>query len=115
MSQGEQATGAPNLEEIIDECVEVILLVQGRNAQGRSFWAYAAMPPGRLEAFRAAEAAGPYRLDEWARILRSGSGRQPPDPVRAEMEASHGALDDFERRVRALAALEPEDFAFSAW
>jgi len=93
------------LGDVVDSIVEVVLLVQGRTAQGRLFWAYVSMPPGRLQAFRAAEAAGDYRLDEWGAILRSGAGREPPVSIKAEMASQHGVFDDFESRVAALALL----------
>ena len=93
-------------QDIVDSSVSIIALVQGKTRQGRDFWAYVAIPPSKFQAFKAAEAAGNYRLDDWGRILQHGFARQPPHWVREEMKTAYGARDSFEADIDTLAKQE---------
>ncbi|PKU21996.1 hypothetical protein [Telmatospirillum siberiense] len=90
--------------DIVDACIDIVVLVQGRTVHARDFWAYVAIPPGRYGDFKAAEASGQYRLNDWGRILRHGAGRRPPAQVHEEMARIYGANSAFEEDLDAILA-----------
>lgn len=90
------------LVTLLDGATEATLLVTGERAGGQPFWAYVAMPPSRIAAFKRAEAAGGYDLAAFGRIIEHGSGDRPPLSVRNRMARDYGCDDAFEQRLASL-------------
>lgn len=74
----------------------VIMLVKGKNMRGQPRWAYAQIFLKNYGAFKAAEQKGNYDLKEFAEILKSGDGEEPPEAVRREMQEQYGCNENFE-------------------
>jgi hypothetical protein len=88
--------GNRNLFVINGHSPWVIMLVKGENTSGLPRWAYAQIFLKNYGAFKAAEQRGNYDLKEFAEILKSGDGKEPPEEVRRDMQEQYGCDENFE-------------------
>jgi len=86
------------LEEA-DKSSAILMLIKGKRKGGGPFYAYLAVPPSKILAFKAAEAKGNYMLDDYGEILAYGDEAEPPADVVKEMQEKYGADEDFEQKV----------------
>lgn len=87
--------------EAADAQLSILVLSRGVTIDDKKFWAYIAIPPSKFEAFKAAEEAGGYNIEDYGEIITAGEGDEPPDDVKAQIERDFGAMHDFEERVKA--------------
>lgn len=94
----------PSPEELAeaDKNSAVIVLVKGKRKSGQPFYAYVAVPPSKLLAFKEAEKKGNYMLDDYGEILKYGEGEEPSAEVIAEMKEKYNADADFEQKVTGI-------------
>jgi len=86
--------------ELAEESLRAVVLVTGQQTDGSPFWAFVAMSPTQLAAFREVEAAGGgYVLDEYGEILSAGAEAEPPQQVVAYMQRELGFDPDFEQQI----------------
>lgn len=79
----------------------IVVLCQGKRADGDDYWAYLQLSPDRVKSFKAAQAAGSFQLEEYGQILKWGIGATVPQDVLLEMESEHGVNHAYERELKA--------------
>lgn len=87
---------AEDILKKMDADVGILVLVQGKLADGSDHYAYASVPPSKYQAFKDAEAAGNYNLADFGKILAHGKGNEPSPEVQKQMADEHGANLRFE-------------------
>lgn len=68
----------------IDELKRIIVLIYGMLDNGSPFWVFAAVRPGKYQAFLTAQKEGKvdlYKFDVYGEIIVSGEGKSPPDDI----------------------------------
>ncbi len=74
-----------------------LVLVQGEDNSGSEQWAYALIHPEKLMDFKIAEASeNGYILEDFGKVLSSGSGKNPSQEIIDEMKERYGADENFE-------------------
>lgn len=80
----------------------ILVLVSGTLKDGSAHYAYASIPPSKYNAFKKAEAAGSFKLEEYGKILAHGKGKEPSQEVKRRMEDEFGANHYFEEELNKL-------------
>lgn len=88
----------------LDEKLSILVLVSGTLKNGESHYAYASIPPSLYGAFKKAQAAGSFKLEEFGSILSHGEGKEPPPEVKQRMTDEFGANHYFEQEMEQLMA-----------
>jgi len=71
-------------EQPTDDLTRIIVLIYGMLENGNPFWLFAAVRPGRYQAFVTAQKEGKldlYHFDSYGEIIVSGEGKSPPDDI----------------------------------
>ena len=73
-------------------------------ADGNPYWAYLKLSPVKAKAFKQAQAAGAFQLQDFGDILCWGVGESVPDETRERMEREelvcHSLDDELQRKLR---------------
>ena len=88
-------------QSMADLLCTIVLLCQGKNANGRPFWAYMAIKPSMAEAFKAVRDAGGFNLEDYGTIIEYGEGSAVPANIRTQMERDYGVKHDYEEQLLA--------------
>lgn len=67
-----------------DDLTRIIVLIYGMLDSGKPFWTFAAIKPGKYEAFQQAQKDGKvdlYKFEPFGEIIVSGEGKSPPEQV----------------------------------
>lgn len=83
----------PSADELADAdaTTVVVALVTGTDPDGRDFYAFVAVRPSRYREFHTLTTAGSrIVLSDFGAVLASGSGGEPTDEVRAEINRRYG-------------------------
>ncbi|MBL1147326.1 MAG: hypothetical protein HND56_09300 [Pseudomonadota bacterium] len=74
-----------------DEKYGLIEFCNGRDQNGRLYWAYLTLFPSKYREFKARAAAGEsFHLLDYGEELASGWGKHPPEHVKKELEEKYG-------------------------
>lgn len=68
----------------------IIEFVQGTKANGLPFFAYIAVPPSKLIAFKRAERRGSYNLQDYGEILEMGDTLIPTPRIVSRLRKRYG-------------------------
>ena len=79
----------------------MVYLSQGQAENGQDYWAYLMVPFDRVEAYEKASHAGEsFDLRQFGTILRWEYGLEPPESLKAEIEANLPLKHDFVERMQ---------------
>ena len=79
----------------------VVYLSQGQAENGRDYWAYLMVPFEKVEAYeKASHARKAFDLRDYGSILRWEYGTEPPEALKAEIEANLPLKHDFVERMQ---------------
>lgn len=84
-----------------EEAVATVVFIQGEDAQGEPQWAYALIPADQFLAFRLAEEAGNYAVDDYGTVVNYGKGHEPPPEIQQEMAEKYQCNPNFEVELEA--------------
>lgn len=74
----------------------IIVLDRGISNDGRDYWLYLAIEPGKYEAFAlAASGRQSIRFSDYGKILKLGYGKEVPASVKIEMKEKYGCDDHY--------------------
>lgn len=104
MTQNNSKTGYPpdHALHTLDEKLSILVLVSGTLKNGESHYAYASIPPSHYPAFKEAQAAGSFKLEDFGSILTHGEGKEPPPEIKQRMTDEYGANHYFEQEMQQL-------------
>ena len=80
---------------VANRLLRLFILVQGIDWEQKPYWAYMAIPPGKITEFQAARAAGDNALVNYGEVLKFGYGIEPSDEIKKEMTTVYGMQHDF--------------------
>src|SRR4051812_42552655 len=92
-----QITPPPlSTQSMADLLCTIMLLCQGKDAEGNPFWAYMCIKPSMARLFKDAKNTGHFNLEDYGTIIEQGSGADVPLEVRQRMEREFGVNHGYE-------------------
>lgn len=93
---------------VVDDKIGMIELCQGRDEDGRDFWAYLCLYPSKYKEYKERSAKGEALSPlDFGEALRTGWGTYPSEETQREMEEKYGLNhetfleDDIKERLRS--------------
>lgn len=86
--------------ETLDEQFYMVVLCQGKMANGADYWAYLQLKPSMAEAFKKAQKQGAFQLEDYGDIVEWGKGASVPASVKQRMEEEYGADHNFQNEIK---------------